>query len=85
MAEPHDEADDLTVQAVVLEFLIGQPQQISMHELLLELAEPTHGPHDRDTVERAARDLVHAGLLHRSGDFVFPTRAARHYQQLPYR
>lgn len=78
------EADELAVQAEVLAFLAEQRHQVAVDELVRDLAQPSYGPFDRDAVERAARDLVRAGLLHRHGDFVFPTLAASHYQRLPH-
>ena len=29
-----------------------------------------------DQIERAIRDLIRAGLVHRNGEFLLPTRAA---------
>jgi hypothetical protein len=84
-ADPDRDVDDAGVQADVLSFRLGQRNQISLAELLREMAEPTYGPYGTDTVERATRDLVHAGLVHRHGDFVFATRAAVHYRQLTHR
>lgn len=78
-----DDTPDETVQWDVLAFLLEQPVQTALAELLREMAEATYGPHTADAVERATRDLVHVGLLHRHGDFLFPTRAAVHSQGLP--
>lgn len=84
-ADSDRDAEDARVQADVLSFLLGQPNQISLAELLREMAEPTYGPYSTDEVERTTRDLVHAGLAHRHGEFVFATRAAVHYRQLAHR
>jgi hypothetical protein len=59
-----------------LSFILNQPSQISLEELRREMAESSYGPYSLDAVDRATRDLVHAGLLHRNGEFVFATRAA---------
>ncbi len=71
-------AEDRKVQAVVLEFLIdADPERLTIPELSLAL---NAGPAEfgaEDAVERAVRELVGAGLLHCSGGFVLPTRAAR--------
>lgn len=78
-AEPEDEI----VQRDVLSFVIGQPCLVSIEELQREMAEATYGPYSADDVERATRDLVHAGLLHRLDRFVFPTITAIRSDSLP--
>ena len=83
---PHDadhEPEDEIVQRDVLSFLLDQPLLTSIEELHREMAEETYGPHSVDDIERATRDLVHAGLLHRLDKFVFPTRAAIRCSDLP--
>lgn len=78
-----DGTEDEIVQNDVLSFLLDQPVLISIDELHREMAEGTYGPYSVDDVERATRDLVHAGLLHRLDRFVFATRAAIRYSGLP--
>lgn len=75
--------EDEIVQNDVLSFLLDQPLLISIDELHREMAEGTYGPYGTDDVERATRDLVHAGLLHRLDGFVFATRAAIRCSGLP--
>ena len=76
-------ATDEQVQADVLSFLLRQhPAPSVLDEILSEMAEPTYGPYSRDDVDRAVRDLAHAGLLHRQGDLVLPTRAAVRFERL---
>lgn len=83
-AKPPEDVDDAVCQRDVLTVLLHRhPAQTSLDELHRELAEATYGPYVADDVERATRDLVHAGLLHRHGDFVFPTVAAVRYAELP--
>lgn len=77
--------DDEVVQADVLSFVLNQSAHTSLDELRRDMAEATYGPYGVDAVDRATRDLVHAGLLHRHGEFVFATRAAAHYRALPHR
>lgn len=77
-------ADDERAQASVLSFLIdAYPAQTSLEEVRREMAEPTYGPFSLDEVNRAIRDLVHAGLLHQHDTFVFPTRSAVRAARLP--
>ncbi len=46
------------------------------------MSETPEDPGERDDVEQAVRDLAAAGLLHRSGAFVLPTRAALRFEEL---
>jgi len=78
-----DEPDENAVEADILSFIIDQPSLTSLDELRREMSHSSYGPYIVDDVDRATRDLVHAGLLHRLGDFVFATRAAARYQRLP--
>jgi len=51
----------------------------------LDLYRERHDPDDlqeRDCVDRALQDLVSAGLVHRNGPFVIPTRAALKFEEL---
>jgi len=67
-------ADDDRVQRAVMAVTLDlYPVWLSLDELLRELAPADE---DRDPVERAVRDLAGAGLLHRHGPFLLPTRAA---------
>lgn len=76
--------EDRQVQADLLSFMLRRhPALTSLSEIERELAERSYGPYARDAVERGVRDLVHAGLLHRLGDFVFATLAAVHQHTLP--
>jgi hypothetical protein len=51
-----------------------------------ELALVLHGDMDlfepKDAAERAVRELVGAGLIHRQGKFLVPTRAALYFDNL---
>jgi len=49
---------------------------VTIEELARELDE------SEDALERGVRDLVAAGLLHRSDAFVLPTRAALRFDEL---
>lgn len=75
--------EDRQVQGVVLTHLLdAAPAQFTVSELLRELADDPESFPERDPILRAVRDLSHAGLVHRHGDFVFPTRAAIHHGAL---
>lgn len=67
------EEDAKCERAVLTVVLSSHPTQITQADLVRDLADD---PAERDGIERAIRDLTRTGLLHRSGDFVLPTRAA---------
>jgi len=75
--------EDPQYERVVLTAVLEtHPAQITEAELVRE---HTGGPEDfatRDAFERAVRDLVGVGLLHRSSGFVLPTRAAVRVKEL---
>ncbi len=76
-------AEDATVEAAVLQQLLAlYPAQITLEELIRELAGTEPGFAERDAIDRAVRDLAAAGLLHRHEAFVLPTRAAVRLSEL---
>lgn len=70
------EEDAALESAVLQQVLALHPTTITMEELARELDE------GGDALERAVRDLIAAGLLHRSGELVLPTRAALRFDEL---
>lgn len=77
------EAEDAaTESAVLIRVLDLHPSQMTMAELVRDIAgeEATFG--ERDALERAVRELGKAGLFHRSGQFVLPTQAALRFSRL---
>jgi hypothetical protein len=84
----HDDAgaagrrEDLVEQAVLAILLDAHPAQRSVEEVLREMTDRPDEFAARDAVLNAIRDLVGAGLAHRNGAFVFPTRAAVHFDEL---
>jgi hypothetical protein len=63
--------------SVVLDFMLCGPSwPWSMSEIARELGQ-------RTDAEDAVRRLTETGLVHRFGDFVFPTRTARRASELP--
>jgi hypothetical protein len=63
------EDDDLYEQAVLRRVLASQPTILRLCDLIREVG-------CRDAVQRAVRELVKVGLLHRQGEIVLPTPAA---------
>jgi predicted transcriptional regulator len=74
---------DAAVEAAVLRQLLAlHPVQVTLEELHRELGIEPEDFEQRDAVERAVRDLVAAGLLHRLEDFAVPSRAALRFAEL---
>lgn len=68
---------DRTMQAALLASVMAHhPLQLTQGELIRDMARDPDDFAERDNVNRAIRDLVRAGLLHRHGSFVLPTVAA---------
>jgi hypothetical protein len=75
--------EDATVEAAVLRQLIAlHPIQLTLRELVREIAGESGSFALRDGVERAVRELAAAGLANRSGDVVLPSRAALRFDEL---
>lgn len=74
--------DAATESAVLQQVLDYHPAQVTVAELVREVAGERLGFAERDAVERAIRDLAGAGLLHRHDTFVVPTRAALRFNEL---
>lgn len=73
---------DQAVQAAVLASLVTEhPVQLTPTDLYRERKDPDD-LRDRDDVDRAIETLVAAGLAHRSGPFVVPSRAALKAEEL---
>lgn len=76
-------AEDERDQRAVLALLIAEhPTQLTVTDLLREMAPDKADFTETDRIERAVRDLGGAGLIHREGDTVRPTRAALRLDQL---
>jgi hypothetical protein len=77
------EAEDAaTESAVLLRVLDLHPAQLTLSELVRDVGGEVAEFRQRDAIERAVRELTGAGLLHRQGEFVLPTRAALRFSQL---
>jgi len=74
---------DSTIEAAVLRQLLAlHPVQLTLGDLLREVAGKPGDFASKDGVERAVRDLVVAGLVNRNGDVVLPSRAALRFDEL---
>lgn len=75
--------DDTTLEAAVLSQLLAlHPIQLTLAELVREVAGEAAGFEQCDAVERAVRQLTAAGLAHRNGDVVLASRAALRMDEL---
>jgi hypothetical protein len=79
---PRVSEDDQVQQATLAILLDAHPAQLSIDELARELTDRPDEFGPRDAIDNAVRDLVGAGLVHRHGVFVFPTRAAVRFDEL---
>lgn len=83
----HDPASpaqqDRQTEGVILALLLEEhPTRLTTDELALILnAFPDHW-HPDDAAQRAIRELVGAGLVHRDGRFLAPSRAALYFDAL---
>jgi hypothetical protein len=76
-------AEDENFESVVLRQLLDlHPALLTVSELTRELSGSRDGFTERDALERAVRDLAAVGLVHRSEEFVGPTRAALRFSEL---
>jgi hypothetical protein len=74
---------DVKTERAVLGFVLSlHPTRLSRGELARALADDPEDFADRDAICRAVDELVAAGLLHRDGQFVAPTRAALRFDCL---
>jgi hypothetical protein len=76
---PGEEGLESAVFEVVID---GYPAPMSVEEIIWEVAGDPMSFSERDDVNNAIRDLAKAGVLHRAGNFIFPTRAAVRVIQL---
>ena len=75
--------EDESIEAAVLRQLLAlHPIQLTIDELVREIAADPDDFALTDAIERAVRELSAAGLANRSGDVVLPSRAALRFEQL---
>lgn len=78
-----NDEDDARFEALLLRRALDlHPAQASIDELARDLGEDPVEFAGRDAVERAVRDLARTGLIHRNGEFAFPTLAALRFDEL---
>jgi hypothetical protein len=64
------------IERAVVEAVVDlHPIQLTIDELIRELTDTPDDFASRDRIEIAVQQLARAGLLHRNGAFVLPTRA----------
>lgn len=75
--------EDKRTESAVLALLLDEhPTRLTMDELILVLhADPSEATPE-DAAGRAVRELVGAGLVHREGRFLAPSRAALYFAAL---
>jgi len=76
------EHDDRDQAAVLQEVLFIYPEVLTLDELARQMTVASDAFAQRDRIERAVRDLAAAGLLHRVGPLVLPTRTAVVFNRL---
>jgi hypothetical protein len=74
--------DRRTESAVMALLLDEHPTRLTMDELILVLSADHRRVDPQDAGKRAVCELVGAGLVHRDGSFLAPTRAALYFQRL---
>lgn len=74
--------DPRTERAALALLLHEHPTRLSLHELAVALSGDPGHQDPAEAAKRAAWELVAAGLLHREGALLSPTRAALHFDRL---
>jgi hypothetical protein len=81
--ESREARSDEQVEAAVLgQLLLLHPAQVTLDELIRDVAADPEEFAERDAIERAVRDLARTGLVHRNGEFAIPSRAALRFSEL---
>lgn len=76
-------AQDKTIEAAVLRQLLAlHPIQLTVGELVREIGGQAGDFAQTDAVERAVGELAAAGLVHRNGEVLIPSRAALRLDEL---
>lgn len=77
------QAEDTVLEAAVLRQLLAlYPVQLTLAELVREISGENGDFALKDAVERAVRELAAAGLAHRNGEVILPSRAALRLDEL---
>lgn len=76
---------DRSVQSAVLAHLLAvHPVQTTQEEIVHDLSDASNDFAARDNIENAISAVVRAGLAHRHGSFILPTRALVYADALDY-
>jgi len=76
------EEDRAFESAVLQHVLFLHPAAVALEDLARELGTDAGSFAEQDALERAVRDLCGAGLLHRNGPLLLPSRAALRFDEL---
>ena len=80
---PSSTSEDRKIQDAVLGLVLAEhPTQLTLPEISREIGGESPGFADTDAIDRAVRDLISVGLLHRSGNLIVASRAALRFEQL---
>lgn len=80
---PSSTSEDKKTQDAVLGLVLAEhPAQLTLPEILREISGDNADFADADATERAVRDLIGVGLLHRSGTLIVASRAALRFEEL---
>lgn len=83
MDETRTTHEDAAIEAAVMRQLLAlHPVQLTLDEVVREVADEPDDFARKDAVERAVRELCAAGLAHRSAALVLPSRAALRLDEL---
>lgn len=76
-------SEDARTESAVLSLLLDEhPARLTLCELSLVLHADPQLSDPQDAAQRAIRELVAAGLIHRDGHFLTPSRAALYFAAL---
>lgn len=76
------EDDDVVQASILQQALVTFPGFLSLEETLLDYLDGPGDSAERDAAQMAVRDLIRAGLLHRHGNFLIPTRPVVRFNEL---
>jgi len=74
---------DTAIETGVLALVLSRhPAQLTLAELVREMADDPDEFRQVDAINRAVRDLGRVGLLNRNGEFLVPSQAALRFNHL---
>ncbi|MGD9737319.1 MAG: hypothetical protein AB7V58_17180 [Solirubrobacterales bacterium] len=76
---------DTAIETGVLALVLSRhPAQLTLAELIREMADDPGEFRQVDAINRAVRDLGGVGLLNRNGEFLVPSQAALRFNRLTH-